>query len=143
MLYIFHCDNRKKSNLISNKLENFHPCKEITIFVLCINCRNCFQIIIKFTQVIDKPEKEETLDYLEKILTHKYAGKSGIIYAQTIKDCEDLALALKQRGLKIAPYHANLDHSDKHKVHERWLNNKYQVVVATIAFGMGIGNFII
>ncbi|KAJ8986208.1 hypothetical protein NQ317_009914 [Molorchus minor] len=64
--------------------------------------------------------------------------KSGIIYTSTIKDCEDLSEGLNKRGLKVKYYHAQLEPEAKRTIHKRWLENKYQAVVATIAFGMGI-----
>ncbi|KAJ8916457.1 hypothetical protein NQ315_014674 [Exocentrus adspersus] len=93
----------------------------------------------KIFQIIHKPpEKTECLDVLEKYLKHKYKDQSGIIYASTIKECEDLSEALNERGLRVKYYHAQLEPGIKKLIHERWLKNKYQAVVATIAFGMGI-----
>lgn len=57
----------------------------------------------------------------------------------SIKDTEELSESLRKRGIKVRPYHANLEPGLRNKVHEKWLNNEYQAVVATVAFGMGIG----
>ncbi|KAJ8926813.1 hypothetical protein NQ314_020659 [Rhamnusium bicolor] len=92
-----------------------------------------------FYKVINKPsDKSDCLDILEKLLKNKYKNQSGIIYSSTIKECEDLSEGLKQRGLNVKYYHAQLDSEAKKIIHRRWLQNKYQAVVATIAFGMGI-----
>lgn len=89
---------------------------------------------------MNKPsEKAECLDVLEKLLKNKFKNQSGIIYSSTIKECEELSNGLKERGLSVKYYHAQLEPDAKKTIHERWLKNKYQAVVATIAFGMGIG----
>ncbi|XP_030748391.1 ATP-dependent DNA helicase Q1-like [Sitophilus oryzae] len=82
--------------------------------------------------------KSECLEYIANLLRTKYKNQSGIIYAGTQKECEDIATDLRSYGFHIGPYHANLDSSVKSKIHRRWTENSYQAVVATIAFGMGI-----
>ncbi|XP_018578249.1 ATP-dependent DNA helicase Q1-like [Anoplophora glabripennis] len=92
-----------------------------------------------FYKIVNKPpEKTECLDFLERLLKHKHKDQSGIIYTSTIKECEELAEGLSTRDLRVKYYHAQLDPQSKKIIHERWLKNKYQAVVATIAFGMGI-----
>lgn len=86
---------------------------------------------------MEKPsEKEKCVDLLYELLGTRYAGKSGIIYAFSISDTEDLALALTERGIKVRPYHANLTADRRTKIHQRWLTGDIQAVVATVAFGM-------
>ncbi|KAF7281927.1 ATP-dependent DNA helicase Q1-like [Rhynchophorus ferrugineus] len=92
-----------------------------------------------FYKVINKSdEKSKCIEYMAKLIKEKYANQSGIIYAGTQKDCEEIATELKKCGIKVAPYHANLENNVKSKIHRKWTENVYQVVVATIAFGMGI-----
>lgn len=57
----------------------------------------------------------------------------------TIKDCEELTKNLRNRGLRVRHYHANLENEARSVTHDKWLNGKYQAVIATMAFGMGIG----
>jgi len=57
---------------------------------------------------------------------------SGIIYATTVKDCDELAEELRQRDLKVASYHASLDADRRSQVHQLWLANEFQAVIATI-----------
>lgn len=91
-------------------------------------------------KLVPKPTRnEDCLDYLENILKKDFKNQSGIIYALSIKDTEELSQALRSRGIRVRPYHANLDAKLRSSVHEKWLNNEYQAVVATVAFGMGIG----
>ncbi|RZC37166.1 ATP-dependent DNA helicase Q1, partial [Asbolus verrucosus] len=82
--------------------------------------------------------KEETLEYLEKLLKENYINQTGIIYTNTIKDTVTLATDLKTRGLRVAPYHAQLEPHQKKQIHKKWIEKTYQAVIATVAFGMGI-----
>jgi len=65
-------------------------------------------------------------------------NKSGIVYCLSRKKVEELAEALKVNGVKAAPYHAGLDAKERAKTQDRFLMEELQVIVATIAFGMGI-----
>lgn len=65
-------------------------------------------------------------------------GKSGIIYCLSRKRVEELAQALQVNGIKAVPYHAGLDGKTRVKHQDMFLMEDVDVVVATIAFGMGI-----
>jgi ATP-dependent DNA helicase RecQ len=65
-------------------------------------------------------------------------GKSGIIYCLSRKKVEELAETLKVNGIKALPYHAGLDASTRAKTQDMFLMEDIDVIVATIAFGMGI-----
>ncbi|MDI9341880.1 MAG: DNA helicase RecQ [Sediminibacterium sp.] len=65
-------------------------------------------------------------------------GKSGIIYCLSRKKVEEIAQALIVNGVKAAPYHAGLDAKERAKTQDGFLMEDLQVIVATIAFGMGI-----
>ena len=68
----------------------------------------------------------------------QHAGKSGIIYCLSRKKVEEIAEALKVNGIKAAPYHAGLDAKERAKTQDMFLMEELNVIVATIAFGMGI-----
>jgi ATP-dependent DNA helicase RecQ len=68
----------------------------------------------------------------------KYAGKSGIIYCLSRKKVEEIAEVLQVNGIKAVPYHAGLDAKTRSKHQDMFLMEEIDVVVATIAFGMGI-----
>ncbi len=70
--------------------------------------------------------------------TKQNAGKSGIIYCLSRKKVEEVAQALKVNGIKAAPYHAGLDAKERAKTQDGFLMEDIDVIVATIAFGMGI-----
>ena len=65
-------------------------------------------------------------------------GKSGIIYCLTRKKVEDLAELLQLNGIKALPYHAGLDNKVRAENQDKFLMEEVDVIVATIAFGMGI-----
>ncbi|ORX66238.1 ATP-dependent DNA helicase [Anaeromyces robustus] len=68
-----------------------------------------------------------------------YQGQSGIIYCLSQRNCEDLAMKLKKKyGISAEFYHAGLDESDRNTIQHLWSINQIQIIVATIAFGMGI-----
>ena len=67
-----------------------------------------------------------------------YQGKSGIIYCLSRKKVEEIAQVLQVNGIKAVPYHAGLDAKTRAKHQDMFLMEDIDVVVATIAFGMGI-----
>jgi ATP-dependent DNA helicase RecQ len=66
------------------------------------------------------------------------AGKSGIIYCLSRKKVEEVAQVLKVNGVKASAYHAGLDAKERAKTQDMFLMEELDVIVATIAFGMGI-----
>ena len=68
----------------------------------------------------------------------KHPGKSGIIYCLSRKTVEELAAELKANDIKAAPYHAGLDSATRSQTQDDFLMERIDVIVATIAFGMGI-----
>ena len=68
----------------------------------------------------------------------QHPGKSGIIYCLSRKKVEELAEILKANEIKAAPYHAGLDSATRSRTQDDFLQEKIDVIVATIAFGMGI-----
>ncbi|MFC5195492.1 RecQ family ATP-dependent DNA helicase [Bizionia hallyeonensis] len=68
----------------------------------------------------------------------KYEGKSGIVYCLSRKRVEELAQTLQVNGIKAVPYHAGLDAKTRASHQDMFLMEDADVVVATIAFGMGI-----
>ncbi len=65
-------------------------------------------------------------------------GKSGIIYCLSRKKVEELAETLRVNGISVLPYHAGMDSAMRSENQDKFLMEKVQIIVATIAFGMGI-----
>lgn len=81
--------------------------------------------------------KRKAFDNLVQLLK-KYADQSVIIYCFSRKETENIALDLKQEGFKASAYHAGLEKDQRRKVQEKFTRDEIQIIVATIAFGMGI-----
>ena len=71
-------------------------------------------------------------------LIKQHHGKSGIIYCISRKKVEELAAVLKANDVKAAPYHAGLDSATRSQTQDDFLMERIDIIVATIAFGMGI-----
>ena len=76
-------------------------------------------------------------DIIDSIRT-QYNNKSGIIYCHSRKQCEQLASKLKIYNVQCEFYHAGLSRKDRENIQSNWIDNKLHVIIATIAFGMGI-----
>jgi len=83
-----------------------------------------------------KAKDRPALQVLEML--QKFPGQSGIIYCATRRQVDDLSVFLANEGFSVAPYHAGLSDDDRKKNQQSFVRDDLQVVVATIAFGMGI-----
>jgi len=83
-----------------------------------------------------RPKVDTEKQIVKYILENK--GKSGIIYCLSRKKVEELADTLKVNGINALPYHAGLDSNTRGKHQDMFLMEEVDVIVATIAFGMGI-----
>ena len=90
-----------------------------------------------YYEVQPKIRKEQTVKSIVKYIT-KHKKKSGIIYTLNRKTTEELADLLKANNIKAVAYHAGLDQKLRADRQDQFLNEDVQVIVATIAFGMGI-----
>lgn len=77
-----------------------------------------------------------TKDIIKFIKQH--SGKSGIIYCLSRKKVEEIADLLRVNGISVMPYHAGMDATLRADTQDKFLNEQIDVIVATIAFGMGI-----
>ena len=86
--------------------------------------------------------RQKTKGYIAEIaefIKEKFPNDSGLIYCSTKKNCEMMAKELKTKHkIKCEFYHASITEQKKIKTQEKWKNNQIQVIVATVAFGMGI-----
>ena len=86
-----------------------------------------------------KPENaEENIQFLVKLIQGEFKERSGIVYSNTVKEVDTLYKELKSHGVKVGPYHAQMETGSRSKVHRLWSKGDIKVVVATVAFGMGI-----
>jgi len=90
-----------------------------------------------YYEIIPKGTKEQTLKNMVKFITNM-KGKSGIIYTLNRKTTEELASTLQANGITAVAYHAGLEGPLRSQRQDQFLHEKVDVIVATIAFGMGI-----
>jgi ATP-dependent DNA helicase RecQ len=105
--------------------------RDASIFISSFNRTNLYY------EVLPKIEKKETIHNMVKFIVQN-KGKSGIIYTLNRKTTEELAEILVANGIKAVAYHAGLDSKLRAERQDMFLNEDVQVIVATIAFGMGI-----
>lgn len=98
-------------------------------FKSSFNRPNLYYEVRQKTKDIDKQ--------IIKFIKHN-AGKSGIVYCISRKKVEELAAVLQANDIKAAPYHAGLDSATRSQTQDDFLMERIDVIVATIAFGMGI-----
>mmetsp|Transcript_15724 Transcript_15724/g.64254 ORF Transcript_15724/g.64254 Transcript_15724/m.64254 type:complete len:1228 (-) Transcript_15724:710-4393(-) len=86
-----------------------------------------------------KKKKDALLAEIAEEIKSVHKNESGIVYCLSQKDCEGVAVALYEKyGIRAAPYHAGLPDKQRTATQHFWTSNRYQVICATIAFGMGI-----
>ena len=91
-----------------------------------------------YYEVRQKPSNDDTTNAQIVKFIRQNPGKSGIIYCLSRKKVEELAAVLCTNDIKAAPYHAGLDSATRNKTQDDFLQEDIDVIVATIAFGMGI-----
>jgi ATP-dependent DNA helicase RecQ len=102
--------------------------EEADVFISSFNRKNLYYEV--------RPKKETKKQLIKFLKDHK--GKSGVIYCLSRKKVEEIAQLLNVNGFKAAPYHAGLDPDVRIKNQDDFLNEEVDIIVATIAFGMGI-----
>ena len=99
----------------------------------------------EFVSSFDRPnirytivEKTDATRQLLRFIEGEHAGEAGIVYCQSRKRVEEIADTLVDAGIKAMAYHAGLDSALRQQRQDRFLREEGMVMVATIAFGMGI-----
>ncbi|MGY3694797.1 ATP-dependent DNA helicase RecQ [Bradyrhizobium sp. USDA 3240] len=83
-------------------------------------------------------DKQNATTQLKNFIKERHAGDAGVVYCLSRAKVEDVAASLSEAGIPALPYHAGLDASVRARNQDRFLNEDGIVIVATIAFGMGI-----
>lgn len=100
-----------------------------TVYKSSFNRANLYYEVRPKTNTVDK----DIIKYIRS-----QAGKSGIIYCLSRKKVEELSETLKMNGISVLPYHAGMESVVRSENQDSFLMEKVEVIVATIAFGMGI-----
>ncbi|ETE62147.1 ATP-dependent DNA helicase Q1, partial [Ophiophagus hannah] len=107
-----------------------HDAQNILCVSKCITFTASFNRPNLYYEVRQKPSSAQNCtEDIVKLINGRYKGLS---------DAEQVTMSLQKLGIKAGTYHANMEPKDKSRVHKRWCANEIQVVVATVAFGMGI-----
>ena len=108
----------------------------------CELFRSSFNRKNLFYEVVAKPSKQkEALEQLAQTISTRFAGESGIVYCATRKEADTVAEELRRapgRGIRAESYHSMLDPRVREALYRKWISGEVRVVVATIAFGLGI-----
>ena len=105
--------------------------REPNIFISSFNRSNLFY------EIRPKKSPQDAIKNMVQFIKQR-SGKSGIIYVINRKTADDLAQVLKVNGIKASAYHAGIDNKIRAKTQDAFLMEDIDVIVATIAFGMGI-----
>lgn len=97
-------------------------------FMASFNRENLFIRMLPKDNPVD-----QTIQFIRK-----FPDQSGIIYCYSRKQVEDLNAVLENEGFSVRPYHAGLPDLERHRNQEAFIRDDLQIIVATIAFGMGI-----
>ena len=81
----------------------------------------------------EKEARKQLLNFIES-----FKGESGIVYCLSRKSTEEVAFDLSRAGVRAAAFHAGLSQESKERVYNQFMQDELQIVVATIAFGMGV-----
>jgi ATP-dependent DNA helicase RecQ len=87
-------------------------------------------------RVLPIKEKKDKLPLILEVI--RSSSLPGIVYGTTRRECEELASSLKRAGVDAAYYHAGMRAGERSSVQERFMTDELDVVVATVAFGMGV-----
>ncbi|GLT73960.1 hypothetical protein SLA2020_457870 [Shorea laevis] len=119
---------------VQNDLMDMLHIPKCVKFLSTVNRPNLFYMVREKSSV-----GKVVIDEIAEFVQESYPNnESGIVYCFSRKECEQVASELRKRGISADYYHADMDVIAREKVHMRWSRNKLQVIVGTVAFGMGI-----
>ncbi|RDD42844.1 ATP-dependent DNA helicase Q1 [Trichoplax sp. H2] len=111
----------------------------LSLSTCCMIFRGSMTRVNLIYEVRQKPSSHtDTINDMVSLINDKFRNQSGIIYCCTRKESETVASDLVSKGIHAAFYHADMEMSERSSVHRHWIENKVNVIVGTIAFGMGI-----
>ncbi|SOV19081.1 ATP-dependent DNA helicase, putative [Plasmodium sp. gorilla clade G2] len=137
------CTKNVQSDILKNL--NF-DLKNCLIKRSSVNKKNLFYSVREKTDIYEdlkdildiplRESKERTKKFIDNSKICSY--NSTLIYVNSKKECEHIYSFLKEKGLLVLMYHADLTNDQKKQAHEKFLKDEIQIIVATVAFGMGI-----
>jgi bloom syndrome protein len=84
------------------------------------------------------PKKRDIETRIVQFIKERYPNETGIIYCNARAKTEEVAMRLHDKGLATKHFHAGMNDGDKKKIQQEWQIGECKIIVATIAFGMGV-----
>lgn len=125
------CLTATATKLVEGDVINILKLRNVKTFIRSFNRPN-----IKY-KVIQK-EKANVVDQISSLIKNQFFKQSGIVYCLSRDDCERVAEELKRNGVQAMPYHAGMSSKVRDTIQRQWMQDRFNVIVGTIAFGMGI-----
>ncbi|KEG01802.1 adenosinetriphosphatase [Plasmodium vinckei vinckei] len=125
----FHDLNNNK-----NDNEEIDMYKGLKIVRTSFNRPNIKYVVI-YSDLLKVDKKENICDIVRE---KRNEGKTGIIYCFKRKTCDTISKYLRENGIQSLSYHAGLTNNARKQIQDKWINGTVKILVATIAFGMGI-----
>ncbi|VTZ68406.1 ATP-dependent DNA helicase Q1, putative [Plasmodium chabaudi chabaudi] len=125
----FHDLNNNK-----NDNEDIDIHKGLKIVRTSFNRPNIKYVVI-YSDLLKVDKKESICDIVRE---KRNEGKTGIIYCFKRKTCDTISKYLRENGIQSLSYHAGLTNNARKQIQDKWINGTVKILVATIAFGMGI-----
>ncbi|RXW24247.1 hypothetical protein EST38_g1628 [Candolleomyces aberdarensis] len=102
--------------------------------------------VVRLTQSFNRPNLSYTViekksgfkNEIVDALGNRFRNQSGVIYCRARQTCESFAQFLRDKGIRAGHYHAGMEPDDRKQASDDWMEGRVKVIVATIAFGMGI-----
>ena len=92
-----------------------------------------------YLEIRNKKQFYNPIEDMAKILKKYYKNKTGLIYCNSKNECENISNILRKNyNINCAFYHAGMADLERREIQDNWMNDEIKVVVATVAFGMGI-----
>jgi bloom syndrome protein len=105
----------------------------------CESFKQSFNRKNLFYEIRRKGSYANTIEDIAKLIREKFFEQCGIIYCFSVKDCEKVVEELRKKfKLNASAYHAQLSPEERYSVQQKWTNDDITIIVATVAFGMGI-----
>ena len=93
---------------------------------------------IKVVKIGQGYSRKQSIQDIVHLLKTKYLKQTTIVYCLSRDKCDELSDIFRNHGLSAEPYHAGLSKEKKHSTQDKWKHGKLKIIVATVAFGMGI-----
>ncbi|RVD88738.1 uncharacterized protein DFL_002912 [Arthrobotrys flagrans] len=89
-------------------------------------------------EVLRKGKGPQVIQDIINLIQNSYKGKCGIVYCLSKRDCEQVSEQLRKARISANFYHAGLTNEERREIQKQWQRGQLKIIVATIAFGMGI-----